>query len=80
MFISDLPRVALPGNTIASCADDCKSSRIVDPDEDLKLLRQDLENLEKWSTLNGLAQMDNYENGSPMKQKTIHLNFLLEQH
>ena len=26
------------------------------------------------------AQMENYENGSPTKQTTIHLNFLLEQH
>ena len=46
MFINDLPSLALPGNTIALYADDCKSSRIVDPNEDLKLLRQDLENLE----------------------------------
>ena len=26
------------------------------------------------------AKMENYENGSPTKQTTIHLNFLLEQH
>ena len=54
IFIRDLPSVALPGNTIALYADDCKSSRIIDPDEDLALLRQALENLEKWSTLNGM--------------------------
>ena len=55
MFINDPPSVALPGNTIALYADDCKSSRMVDPDEDLKLPRQDLENLEKWSALNGMG-------------------------
>ena len=54
IFIRDLPSVALPGNTIALYADDCKSSRIIDPDEDLALLPQALENLEKWSTLNGM--------------------------
>lgn len=56
MFISDLASVVLPGNNMAMelYADDCKSSRIVDPDEDLELLRKDLENLEEWSILNGM--------------------------
>ena len=54
IFISDLPGVVLPGNTIALYADDCESSRIIDSDEDLEILQQDLENLERWSTLNGM--------------------------
>ena len=32
IFISDLPSVVLPGNTIALYADVCKSSRIIDSD------------------------------------------------
>ena len=54
IFISDLPSVVLPGNTIALYADDCKSSRIIDSAEDLELFQQDLENLERWSSLNGM--------------------------
>ena len=53
IFISDLPRVVIPGNTIALYADDCKSLRIIDSDEDLEFLQRDLENLEKWSTVDG---------------------------
>ena len=49
-FISDLPSV----NIIALYADDCKSSRIIDSNEDLELLQQDLGNLKRWSTLNGV--------------------------
>ena len=54
IFISDLPSVVLPGNTIALYADDCKSSRIIDSAGDLELFQQDLVNLEGWSTLNGM--------------------------
>ena len=53
IFISDLPRVVIPDNTIALYPDDCKSLRIIDSDEDLELLQRDLENLEKWSTVDG---------------------------
>ena len=53
IFISDLPRLVIPGNTIALYADDCKSLRIIDFDEDLKFLQRELENLEKWSTVDG---------------------------
>ena len=38
IFISDLPGVVLPGNTIALYADDSESSRIIYSDEDLELL------------------------------------------
>ena len=38
IFTSDLSSVVLPGNTIALYGDDCKSSRIIDSDEDLELL------------------------------------------
>ena len=54
VLISDLPSVVLPGNTIALYADDSKSSRIIDSAEDLELLQQDLENLERWSVLKGM--------------------------
>ena len=54
ILIGDLPSVVLPCNTIALYVDDYKSSRTIDFDEDLELFQQDLENLERWSTLNGM--------------------------
>ncbi|PFX27691.1 RNA-directed DNA polymerase from mobile element jockey [Stylophora pistillata] len=46
--------VVLPGNTIALYADDCKSSRTIDSADDIEIYHQDLENFERWSTLNGM--------------------------
>ena len=54
IFISDLPSLVLPGDTIALYGDDYKSSRTRHSDEDLELLQQDLKNLERCSTLNGM--------------------------
>ena len=41
IFISDLPEVVLPGNTIALHADDCKCSRIIDAADDQDLFQED---------------------------------------
>lgn len=54
ILISDLRCVVLPCNTIALYVDDYKSSRTIDFDEDLELFQEDLENLERWSTLNSM--------------------------
>ena len=54
ILISDLPSVVLPCNTIALYVDDYKSLRTIDFGEDLELFQQDLENLERWSTLNSM--------------------------
>lgn len=45
IFITDLPEVILPGNTIALYADDCNCSRIIDAADDQDLFQQDLDNL-----------------------------------
>lgn len=50
MFISDLPEAVLPRNTIALYADDCKSSRIIDPASDQNLFQENLNNLHEWSS------------------------------
>ena len=52
IFISDLPEVVLPGNTIALYADDCKSTRIIDSASDQSLFQEDLNNLHQWSSRN----------------------------
>ena len=52
IFITDLPEVILPGNTIALYADDCKCSRIIDAADDQDLFQQDLDNLFQWSVQN----------------------------
>ena len=53
IFISDLPKVVLPGSTIALyAADDCKCSRIIDTVGDLELFQQDLDSLHQWSVRN----------------------------
>ena len=54
IFISNLLSVVHSGNTIVLCADDCKSSQIIDSVEDLELFQQDLVNLKRWSLLNGI--------------------------
>ena len=52
IFISDLPKIVLPGSTIALYADDCKCSRIIDTAGDLELFQQDLDSLHQWSVRN----------------------------
>ena len=52
IFISDLPEVVLPGNTIALYADDCKCSRIIDTVGDLELFQHEVDSLHKWSVRN----------------------------
>ena len=52
IFITDLPEVILPGNTIALYADDCKCSRIIEAADDQDLFQQDLDNLFQWSVQN----------------------------
>ena len=49
VFISDLPDVALPGNTIALFADDCKISRVIDDASDQFCFQRDQDNLHQWS-------------------------------
>ena len=55
VFISDLPEVALPGNTIALFADDCKTSRVIDDVGDQVCFQQDLDNLHLWSIRNAMV-------------------------
>ena len=45
IFISDLPEVVMPGNTIALYADDCKTSRVITCPSDYPLFQSDLDNL-----------------------------------
>ena len=45
VFISDLPDVVLPGNTIALFADDCLSSRVIDDASDQFCFQRDMDNL-----------------------------------
>ena len=52
IFISDLPDVVMPGNTIALCADDCKTSRVVSCPSDQQEFQSDLDNLCEWSQRN----------------------------
>ena len=52
IFIRDLPKVVLPGSTIALYADDCKCSRIINMAGDLELFQQDLDSLHQWSVRN----------------------------
>ena len=75
ILISDLLSVVLPFKTIALYVDDYKSSGTIDFDEDLELFQQDLENLERWSTLNGMEL--NVKKFKTMKKTPIRFNFLL---
>ena len=59
IFISDLPVVVCPSNTIALYADDCKTSRVIDNSQDHSLFQEELNNLWSWSKLN---RMDLYIN------------------
>ena len=52
IFISDLPDVVMPGNTIALYADDCKTSRVVSYPSDQQKFQSDLDNLCEWSQRN----------------------------
>ena len=52
IFISDLPDVVMPGNTIALYADDCKTSRVVTCPSDQQDFQSDLDNLCIWSQRN----------------------------
>ena len=52
IFISDLPEVVLPGNTIALHADDCKCSEIIDAADDQDLFQEDLDSFFQWSVQN----------------------------
>ena len=54
-FISDLPEVVLPGNTIALFADDCKTSRVIDDAGDQVCFQRDLDNLHQLSIHNAMA-------------------------
>ena len=53
-FISDLPSVVLPGNTIALYARITVKAHESDSAEDLELFQQDLVNFVWWSMLNGM--------------------------
>ena len=55
VFISDLPEVVLPGNTIALFAVDCKTSRVIDDADDQVCFQRDLDNLHQWSIRNAMA-------------------------
>ena len=55
VFISDLPDVVLPGNTIALFADDCKISRVIDDASDQFCFQRDLDNLHQWSIRNAMV-------------------------
>ena len=55
VFISDLPDVVLPGNTIALFADDCKISRVIDDVSDQFCFQRDLDNLHQWSIRNAMV-------------------------
>ena len=65
IFIRDLAKAVLPGNTIALYADGCKTSRIIDSAEDQNLLQQGLDNLNQWRIQNA------------MKLRTLRRNNLL---
>ena len=52
IFITDLPEVVMPGNTIALYADDCKTSRVIICPSDYPLFQSDLGNLYLWSQQN----------------------------
>lgn len=52
IFISDLPNVVMPGNTIALYADDCKTSRLINCTSDQHDFQSDLNNLHIWSQRN----------------------------
>jgi len=52
IFISDLPDVVMPGNTIALYADDCKTSGVVSYPSDQQDFQCDLDNLCEWSQRN----------------------------
>lgn len=78
IFISDLPEAVLPGNTIALCAADCKSSRIFDSVSDQNLFQEDLNNLHQWSSRNymdfNVTKCKNYENYE--EETALHFKFL----
>ena len=63
IFISDLPEVVLPGNTITLFADDCKTSRVIDDASDQVCFQRDLDNLLQWSIRNAMAfkKVQSYE-------------------
>ena len=52
IFISDLPDVVMPRNTIALYADDCKTSRLINCPSDQHDFQSDLNNLHIWSQRN----------------------------
>ena len=52
VFISDLPDVAMPRNTIALYADDCKTSTVINCPSDNFEFQSDLDNLYGWSHQN----------------------------
>ena len=52
IFISDLPEIVLPGNTIALHADDSKCSRIIDAADDQDLFQKDQDSFFQWSVRN----------------------------
>ena len=52
IFISDLPDVAMPRNTMALYAGDCKTSRVINCPSDNFEFQSDLDNLYGWSQQN----------------------------
>ena len=55
VFISDLPDVVLPGNTIALFADDCKISRVIDDASDQFCFQRNLDNLHHCNIRNAMV-------------------------
>ena len=51
-FISDLPDVVMPGNTIALYVDDCKRSRVINCPSYQCEFQPDLDNLYAWNQKN----------------------------
>lgn len=45
IFISDLPEVVMPGNTVLLYADDCKTYRVIRCPTDLSVFQLDLDSL-----------------------------------
>ena len=52
IFISDLPDVAMPRNTIALYGDDCETSRVINCPSDKFEFQSDLDSLYGWSQQN----------------------------
>ena len=51
-FMSDLPEVVMPGNTVSLYADDCKTSRVINCPADHSVFQSDLDNLYAWGRQN----------------------------